>query len=122
MNHPGSDVSGRDREEAGCPILAFFARVGTTVVSAAPPLSLLTEYKTPQLVSQLLDLLGIAGRPKALRQFGKRLFLLAAGFNPLFDQFDQDTVVAQIALPGDGFDLLRNFCGKGNASTNPSDR
>ncbi len=81
----------------------------------------LAEYKTPQLVSQLLDLLGIAGRPKTFRQFEKRLFFLAAGLNPLFDQFDQDAVVAQIALPGDGFDLPCNFCRKGNAATNSSE-
>ena len=46
---------------------------------------LLAEYKTPQLVSQLLDLLGIAGRPKPFRKFEKVLFLLAAGFYSLFD-------------------------------------
>lgn len=65
---------------------------------AGPGLSLrhsFTEDEAPHLISKLLYLFRIGGGAKAFRQSEECLLLFPVSFQALFDQFNQNPVVAE---------------------------
>jgi hypothetical protein len=77
---------------------------------------LFAKYEASQLIAQLLDLVGIAGGAKAFGQLKKCLLFLLLGFDSLFDEFHQHTVIAEGALFGQVLDLSGDLGWQGYAS------
>src|SRR3981081_3919396 len=82
---------------------AWPREAGTRLQSGA----LLTKDEPSQLIAQLLDMFRIIGRAEAFGQLEECLFFLLAGLDSLLDKFHQDAVIAEIAFPGQGFNLFR---------------
>jgi hypothetical protein len=66
---------------------------------------LFPKHKPPQLVAQALDLRRIVGGAELFGKIEERLFFLPTGFDALFNEFDEDAVVAQTAALGDALYL-----------------
>jgi hypothetical protein len=64
-----------------------------------------TKDEAAQLVSQLFDLIWIAGGAETFRQLEECFLFLLVGFDSLLDEFHQYAIVAEIAVPGQGLDL-----------------
>jgi len=79
-------------------------------------LVLLAKDETTQLVAQLLDLFRIIGGAEAFGQLKERLLLLLSRFDSLLDQFDQDSVIAEIALLRQGLNLPGDLGRQSHAS------
>src|SRR5271157_474631 len=62
------------------------------------PRTLFTEHEAPQLVAQLLHIIGVDRLAKALRQIEEGLLLFPARLDSLLDELHQDTVIAEAAL------------------------
>jgi hypothetical protein len=78
--------------------------------------ALFTKHEASQLVSQLLNLLWVAGGAEAFRQLEEGFLFLLLGFDSLLDEFHQHAIVAESALPGQGLDLSGDFGRQGYAS------
>ena len=77
---------------------------------------LLAKDETTQLVAQPPDLFRIIGGAEAFGQLKERLLLLLSRFDSLLDQFDQDPVIAEIALLRQGLNLPGDLGRQSHAS------
>ncbi len=84
--------------------------------SLGQPRHLFTKYETSQLISQLLDLLRVAGGAEAFGQIEEFSFFLLLGFDSLLDEFHQHAIVAESALPSQGLDLSGDLGRQGHTS------
>ena len=78
----------------------------------------LTKNEAPHLISQMLHLIGICRGAKAFRQREKSFLFFFLRFETLFDQFYQDTIIAEAPSLGDTLHLFRQPRGQGNAPSN----
>jgi hypothetical protein len=69
-----------------------------------------------QLIAQLLDLLRIGGGPEAFRQMEECFLFFLLGLDALLDEFHQNAIVAESALPGQGLDLSGDLGRQGYTS------
>jgi hypothetical protein len=79
---------------------------------------LFTEDQPPQLVAQALNLSGVVSCTELFGQIEECLFFLPTGFDALFNEFDEDAVVAQSAPFGYALYLARYLIWEGYAAAN----
>jgi hypothetical protein len=72
---------------------------------------LFAKNEAAEGIPKLLHLIGVTGHAKAIGQLKKLFLFLLLGFDSPLDEFHEDTVIAEIALPGYRFNLFRDFSG-----------
>jgi len=70
---------------------------------------LLSKDEAAQFIAQPPYLLGVAGSAEALGELKECLFFLLLRFDSLFDELDQNAVIAEGAPLSYGLDLLGNL-------------
>ncbi len=69
----------------------------------------ITEDEAPKLVSKAFHIFRIACGTKAIREIEEGSLLLLAGFEALFDELHEHTVIAQAAPLCGGINFFRHF-------------